>query len=239
MHNLINDDCFDVMDKMTHNGETIDMILTDPPYDIATQGGSFVKNRNGWNELENLSISNGFDINKFLLVTLGLFKSKDYYNEVYFHSKNQIYNYLTFAIQNELQYNLGVWHKTNPPPLCGGKYLTDVEYWIQIKGKKSPILGDYHSKSLVYQSSINKSDKDLYGHPTCKPVELMKKFLYNHTNVNDLIFDPFMGSGSTGHACLELNRNFKGVELTTKYYNIANERLSKLESKIKTSQIEW
>ena len=62
-------------------------------------------------------------------------------------------------------------------------------------------------------------------HPTEKPVELNKILIENSSNVGDVVLDPFMGTGSSGLACKELNRNFIGVEIDEKYYNIAKERL--------------
>lgn len=60
-------------------------------------------------------------------------------------------------------------------------------YWIYIKGNKSKILGSYATKSMVYTSSVNKSDKAEFGHPTCKPVDLMEKFIINHTDVQCVV----------------------------------------------------
>jgi site-specific DNA-methyltransferase (adenine-specific) len=63
-------------------------------------------------------------------------------------------------------------------------------------------------------------------HPTQKPVELMRYYIENSSNENDTVLDPFMGSGSTGVACLELNRKFIGFEIDEKYYEIAINRLN-------------
>ena len=71
----------------------------------------------------------------------------------------------------------------------------------------------------------NKKDKDLYKHPTIKPLEIIKNFVINSSNENDNVLDCFMGSGTTGVACKELNRNFYGVELDKEYFEIARERI--------------
>ena len=96
----------------------------------------------------------------FLNTCLQLFDHKQKFCAVITCSTKQIIEYITWAENNGLQYGLGVWHKSNPAPLCNYKYLNDVEYWIYIKGNKSKILGNYHSKSLVYKSQINKKDKN-------------------------------------------------------------------------------
>ena len=86
-------------------------------------------------------------------------------------------------------------------------------------------MGSYASKSLVYSSSTNRKDKVLFGHPTIKPVPLIEKYLTNHTLPDMVVFDPFMGSGTTGVACKNLNRKFIGIEKDEKYFQIARDRI--------------
>jgi len=66
-------------------------------------------------------------------------------------------------------------------------------------------------------------------HPTQKPLKLIKHFLEINSNKNDLILDPFFGSGTTAVACKLLDRNFVGFEVDEKYYILAKERLEKTE----------
>ena len=65
-------------------------------------------------------------------------------------------------------------------------------------------------------------------HPTQKPVDLLEYLVKTYTNENDVVLDNCMGSGSTGVACKNLNRNFIGIELDEKYFNIAKERIEKI-----------
>jgi len=78
-------------------------------------------------------------------------------------------------------------------------------------------------------TTIVEISKDNYGknvfHPTQKPVALMEYLIKTYTNENDLVLDNCMGSGSTGVACKNLNRNFIGIELDETYFNIAKERI--------------
>ena len=67
-------------------------------------------------------------------------------------------------------------------------------------------------------------------HPTQKPVALLEYLIKTYTNENDLVLDNCMGSGSTGVACINTNRNFIGIELDEKYFNIAKERIEKVEN---------
>ena len=63
-------------------------------------------------------------------------------------------------------------------------------------------------------------------HPSEKPIELMKILIENSCNENDIVFDPFMGLGSTGIACKLSNRNFIGIEKDEKYFEIAQDRIA-------------
>ena len=79
---------------------------------------------------------------------------------------------------------------------------------------------------------INNDNKDKY-HPTQKPVALMEYLIKTYTNEGELVLDFTMGSGSTGVACVNTNRNFIGVEQDDKYFDIATERINKEEKQLK------
>lgn len=71
----------------------------------------------------------------------------------------------------------------------------------------------------------NMKNKEIRQHPTQKPIPLMKWIIQNYSKENDLILDPFLGSGTTAVACQELGRRFIGIEISEKYCQIARERL--------------
>jgi site-specific DNA-methyltransferase (adenine-specific) len=232
MIKLMQGDCLERMKEIEIG--SVDMILTDPPYEMFLQK-SMKRLKSGMlrgderkfqEQLKDGGLTAGFNIEAFLTQCLGFFRNKQEFCGVFTCSTKQIVSYLSWAESNKLQYNIGVWHKTNPAPLCNHKYLNDVEYWIYIKGSKAKILGNYHTKSMVYTSQINKKDKVEFGHPTCKPVELMGKFITNHSIEGQTILDPFMGSGSTGVAAKNLNRSFIGIELDEKYFETAKQRIN-------------
>ena len=62
-------------------------------------------------------------------------------------------------------------------------------------------------------------------HPAQKPVKLLKYLIKVGSNANDIVFDPFMGVGSTGVAAVELGRRFGGIEIDTAYFNAAKKRI--------------
>ncbi len=226
MIQLIKGDCLIEMQNIPD--KSINMILTDPPYEISKSVGGMMErdNRNFIKHIDAMGMANsGFNVTNFLYSCIFKFKDLQSFNGVFFLSLKQLHNYIQFAIENKLQYGLTYWHKSDPAPLCNNKYLNDVELCIYIKGKNARIYGNYKSKSMVYKSATNRKDKMLYGHPTIKPVDLMEKYLINHSNEGDVIFDPFMGSGSTGVACKNLNRSFIGIEMDSKYFKIAKNRI--------------
>lgn len=119
-----------------------------------------------------------------------------------------------------------VWGKSNPPPMTNNTWLSDMEYAFHFREKGVPVNDGYDLKKRFYQSPINKKDKDLYDHPTIKPLEFVKQHILHITQENDVILDPFFGSGTTGEACLMTNRNFIGIEKDPHYFKIAQDRLN-------------
>ena len=93
---------------------------------------------------------------------------------------------------------------------------------MHIREKGAVFQGDAKLKCKITKIP-NQASK--YGHPTEKPLELIKKYVLIGSSEGDLIFDPFMGSGTSAVACKELNRNFIGCEIESKYCEIAEKRL--------------
>lgn len=143
-----------------------------------------------------------------------------------FCNKNQLRQYFDFF--GDLGWNLDllVWNKTNCIPTINNTYLANLEYCIFARESGVPLYGSYETKSKCYTSSCNKKDKDLYLHPTIKPLPFIKNLIINSSQENQVVLDPFMGSGTTAVACKELKRHFIGFELNPKFYQIANDRLN-------------
>ena len=117
-----------------------------------------------------------------------------------------------------------VWDKG--PMGMGWHYRRSYETVLiaQKKGAKCRWYDDSHKIENVIRH-IPKIIPSKDQHPTEKPVKLMEHFIQLHTKENDLILDPFMGSGTTAIACINTNRNFIGIELSQEYCNIANQRI--------------
>lgn len=117
------------------------------------------------------------------------------------------------------------WHKSNPVPAYGNKYLSDTEYILFFREKGVPIRGSFETKRTYYVTPSNQTDKKKFQHPTVKPLSIVQNLIINSSSENDTVLDPFMGSGTVGVACKKLYRNFIGMELDENYFQIAKKRI--------------
>lgn len=216
---VYNIDCFEGLQRLPD--KSIDLVLTDPPYKIDTGGGGMVAKCKFIKELE--PISNGF--NTEILDELCRVLKK--INIYLFCSRDQIIPLLDYFVkQRKCNFNLLTWHKTNPVPACGNKYLSDTEYILFFREQGVPIYGSVETKKTYYVTPINTEDKNKFGHPTCKPVAILKNLIENSTKTGDVVLDPFIGSGSTAVAAIVQNRRFLGYEINKTYYDTAIARIN-------------
>ena len=220
---LYNGDCLEILKYISD--KSVDLVIIDPPYELESErgGGLFSNNNPNKRQYQN-EISNM--MNGISNETLDLLGSKMKKINMYiFCSRTQMLNLLNYAKDNNYSWNLLMWHKTNPIPTCNNKYLNDTEYIVYMREKGVKIYGNYHTKKTYFMTPINKADKKEFNHPTIKPLEIIKNLIINSSNENDIVLDCFMGSGTTGVACKELKRNFIGIELNEKYFEIAKKRI--------------
>lgn len=217
-------DCLEVMKNIPDH--SVDLIVTDPPYLKKSHGyyhggGSFgTTNRAYHGELDGENLLDGCSITVLEEIKRVMKKINLYI----FCSKEQLLQYMTFF--KDYNMDLLTWHKTNPVPTCHNKYLSDTEYILFFRENGVKIYGDYETKKKFYVSQTNKRDKELYQHPTVKPIKIIENLVLNSSEPNDIVLDPFMGSGTTGVACKHLNRNFIGIELNDKYFQVAQDRIN-------------
>lgn len=108
------------------------------------------------------------------------------------------------------------------------KHISDVEFVVYVRGKGATWNNDvpYEHKKKIYTSGII-SNKDRV-HPTQKGIDHIRQYILLHSNPNDIIFDPFMGSGTTALAAIKEGRRYLGFELEKKYYDICESRIKAL-----------
>lgn len=221
---LIQGNCLEYIKSIPDN--SVDLVLTDPPYKMnhSTGGCTNIGMKDKWNG--NIKAGNtvmGFDTS----ITFS-----DWLPDVYRVLKDCCHCYVFCNDKNmqELlneatsvgfrESNILVWVKNNACP--NRYYMKNCEFILFLyKGKAKPI-SNMGSKVAFDCKNINGKDK---MHPTEKPTQILEMLIKNSTNTNDIVFDPFFGSGSTGVACMNTNRNFIGIELDQNYFEIGKKRI--------------
>lgn len=168
-------------------------------------------------------------------------KFKDWLPDIYRVLKDGTHCYIMINARNlkELQQeaenvgfkfqNIIIWNKGNSTP--NRYYLNAYEMILMLRKGKAKNINNMGCKNIVDIKNIRGNKL----HPTEKPVELNELFIKNSSEQGDTILDPFMGVGSCGLACKNTNRNFIGIELDEKYFNIAKERIEEASSNIQTT----
>ena len=215
---IYNEDCLEGMNRIPDG--RVDLIVTDPPYLIHSEcGGGILKKRDYLDNITDKKLNVGID-ERFLEQMVRIMKKVNIY---IFCSKNQLGMYFNFF--QKYNCDILVWHKLNPIPMCNNKYLSDLEYIFFVRENGVPIFGTFADKSKLYQSVVNKEDLNKYGHPTIKPLQLVRRFVCNSSEEGATICDPFMGSGTTAVACIREKRHFIGFELNKEYFDKACKRI--------------
>lgn len=218
---IYNCDCVEYM--RTLPDKCIDLILTDPPYEYDPHGsGCGAFGRRATKVYRKISdIMSGFDYDKVFAELLRVCKIP---NLLIFCSNMQISRIMSYFEQKGLSVTLLVWQKTNPIPTCNGKYCSECEFVVYVRGKGAYFNNDvpFAWKKKIYTSPC-RPDGNL--HPAQKPIDLLTRYIKVHSKQGDTILDPFMGSGSTAIACLREQRNFIGCEINTDYFRLATKRL--------------
>jgi DNA modification methylase len=119
-----------------------------------------------------------------------------------------------------------VWGKENPTPFTNNVWLSDLEYCLYFRESGVKLNDGYELKSKWHISPINIDDKNEFEHPTIKPLELVKRHILHASQLNDVILDCFIGSGTTAVASKELGRQYIGIEIDEKWHKIAVDRVN-------------
>lgn len=230
---LINDDCFNALKEIPDN--SINLILTDPPYNIAKYSTGNIKfnwrsdinnDLAEW-DLKELKPSDLIDEFKRILKPDG--------NIFIFCSYNTIGEYHKVFDPEFDTFQFMVWHKTNPVPnFRKSSFLNSCELIIGCWNKGH--TWNFTSQSDMHnfiESGIcmgNERIKNDFGktlHPTQKPVAVLEKIVKIASNENDIVLDCFNGVGSTGEAALKHGRRYIGIEIDKVYFDATEKRLAK------------
>jgi site-specific DNA-methyltransferase (adenine-specific) len=202
------EDCITFMTKLNDN--SVDLTLTDIPYDVVNNYECGIREYNKGNA-DVLT----FDLQTFIEETIRITKKSIYV----FCSTEQVSQLRGEYAKAGLSTRLCIWEKTNPAPVHGDKFwLSSLECCVF--ARKSKATFNEHCSSAVWRESI---EKQIKHHPTPKPVKLLSRLIKASTTPDDTVFDPCMGSGSTGMAAKATRRNFIGCDLDPEYVRKASE----------------
>ena len=236
MLNLIFGDCLTEMQNIPDG--SVDMILCDPPYGTtACKWDSVIPFEPMWEQLNRVIKPNG---------AICLFGSAPFSSALRMSIiKNFKYDWIwektlasNFSLckkqPNKKHEIISVFYKLQPtynPQMEMGKPYKDkaIKRTVSVHGGKESVKSPICNNGTRYPSSVQKFSNGNNGnvHPTQKPVPLLEYLIRTYTNEGETVLDFTMGSGSTGVACVNTGRNFIGIELDEKYFNIAKERIDK------------
>ena len=234
---LYNGDCLELMKSIQE--KSVDMILCDLPYGTtACKWDTVIPFEPLWEQYNRVIKNNG---------AIVLFGSEPFSSYLRMSNiKNYKYDWIWDKVtaKGHLVAKIRPMQETENISVFGNSKITyypimelrekerkdvNVEYSrTEIMGGKTTKEMEKITRKYRYPKNIirvsNASQKDKL-HPTQKPVALLEYLIKTYTNEGDIVLDNCMGSGSTGVACVNTNRNFIGIELDKDYFNIAKERI--------------
>ena len=218
---IIHGDCLEVMDKMIKEGVKVDAIITDPPYGMNYKSNRRVKR----DKFKHLLNDNNTEI-----ISLSFSKINELLKE------------------NSSVFIFCSWHKVDKFKIEFEKYwkLKNILVWEKNNHGTGDLMGSYAPKHEFVlfgekgrhkraEKSKRRSDVLKYNkvlssellHPTEKPINMLEDFMADYTEENEIIIDPFAGSGTTAIAAINTNRKFICIEKDEEYFNIAQERIDR------------
>jgi SOS regulatory protein LexA len=242
LNKIYNMECLEFMKNIEN--ETIDLIFADPPYNLSKSNFKmkFVKsggtdlntNKGSWDKFA----QEDYEIftKKWLSESLRILKKTGSiwvagtYHSIYI--TGYLMEKVGFEILNEV-----LWHKTDATPnLSCTRFVADHENFIWARKNKGNTFNYKQMKSInnnKQMRSIWAKGKTTGGkkiHPTQKPEWLLERILLATSKPGNIVFDPFMGSGTTAVVAKKLNRSFLGTEIDPNYYKMSLERLEKTDN---------
>ncbi len=250
-YKLIWGDVIEALSEIPSN--SVDFIFSDPPY-FLSNGGFTVKSgravsvdKGGWDKSNGFNAELEFHENWILesLRTLkpnGTIAISGTYHSIY--KCGFLLQKLNCRIINDI-----TWFKPNGAPALAGRNFTashETIIWAS-KGPKVKHTFNYElsrnwevANDSIYRRgkqmrsvwsipTTPKREKFFGSHPTQKPLELIKRIIAMCTNEGDVVLDPFCGSGTTGVACVSLNRKFIGIDLEQNYLKLAKKRMDVID----------
>jgi len=216
---LVQGDCLKYLPKIP--SESIDAIVTDPPYNVLRGG------------ISKLGLTDNFDWDNIT--------NYEHFTKTWFTECMRVLkeDSCMFIFWSEKHLNLGlevfkpskilIWHYKNLTSYVENNFLYDYDFIFLVK-KRNPQLKQEKGKKLssVFEYSKPQSNfkEDTAMHPTQKPLKLVEELIKVSSDVGDVVLDPFLGGGTTMLASLNLKRSCIGIEIDLKYIEISKKRLN-------------
>jgi len=244
---IILGDCIEKLKEIPDN--SIDIIFADPPYNMQLNGDLWRPNQtkvdavnDEWDKYESFEHYDKFSIAwlkecKRILKPNGTIWVIGSYHNIFRVGK--IMQDLEFWILNDV-----IWMKTNPMPNFKGTRFNNAHETLIWASKTKNSKYKFHYKSMKAFNDDKQMRSDWYipicnggeriringekAHSTQKPEELLYRIILSSSNINDIVLDPFMGSGTTGAIAKKLRRRYIGIEKDSSYKKIAEDRIKKI-----------
>lgn len=228
INKIENIDCMEYLTNLP--SESVDCILTDPPYNISKDNNFKTMGRSGidfgeWDKEFNITswISDAIRVCKkgANIVIFSDWKDVSYIVEELESNKCDIKDLIRIE-------------KSNPIPRNRDRrFVTDYEIAVYAVKKGASWtfnrLSETYERPIIKTSVTPKSQKTHTNHPTQKNEDVMDFLIERLTNENDIILDPFMGSATTAISCIKFNRNYIGCELNEEYYKKSIDRINSIK----------
>ncbi len=218
---LLHGDCFDFLPLIPQASTRL--VISDPPYNVSKAGGrygfkgkKFVANK--WDTIDDYSLfsTQWMNLCRDILFDNGTMYVWCYYRSIPF-----------LPLRDWYPLNLIIYRKRNafPTTMQNSIWSPSCEY--------AYFLRKTSGKDHVFHIGKDDFARDFFDgtvvtnkrHPTEKPYELIYEFIRRSSNVGDIVVDPFMGSNTTGDACVTLGRKYIGIELDDEYFRVSRERI--------------
>ena len=212
LNKIYNMNCFELFPRL--EDKSVDYVFTSPPYN---------RKRNDKYALYNDTLTDyyGFLLNAIEQSRRVARKAVIFNLQINYYNSADVFKII--GTYNPVIRHMFIWEKTNPLPANGFNITNAYEIFLVI-GEKPLKSNKTYTKNVIHTSVYSKMPKE---HRAVMHPEVANFFIKHFTREGDIIFDPFMGTGTTAVICKELKRNFIGCELVKEYCDIANGRIEK------------
>jgi modification methylase len=239
--NLILGDCLIKLKEISDN--SVDLVVTSPPYNKKGLSGESKVGNHVWKKfnIDYNEYDDNMDEDEYQIWVIDvlneLYRVIKPTGSIFFNHKPRRYNNKvilpsTFIEKSKLDiYQLIIWNRKSSPNIRKDILLPNTEhiYWLS-KNKPSTYKENLPKafNTEVWDIIPGKQKE----HPAPFPNQLVENCINLTTMKNDIVLDPFMGSGTTGEVCSYMNRYFIGIEMDKKYFDISKSRIEKAQNTI-------